>query len=326
LGDKNGNSGPITIALGQNAGFDGQANAAIAIGQNAGAGGQGAAAITIGQDAGGNITQGANAVAIGTSAGFDAQGIGAVAIGSSAGQIIQGINSVAIGANAGVTNQGNNSIILNATGANLNQTTANTFTVAPVRNDNSNIAEVMFYNTTSKEVTYGNTLSVAGNITASNFIGNLVYTPKYGSFYDTTTQTNTDVGNAIPISYNTTANSNGISITGTGNTEIRIANAGIYNIQFSVQVLKTDAGSDTVYIWLDKNGSSVANSATGLFLVGSNAAEVAAWNFVVNAAADDYYRLMWMSADSHVNLVAVAAGAVVPAIPSVILTVVPVGT
>jgi hypothetical protein len=79
---------------------------------------------------------------------------------------------VAIGAYAGQTGQGNNSIILNATGANLDQTTANTFTVAPVRNDTSNIAEVMFYNTTSKEVTYGNTISVAGNITGAYVLGN----------------------------------------------------------------------------------------------------------------------------------------------------------
>jgi hypothetical protein len=156
LGNKDGASGPTIIALGQNAGFDGQGNAAIAIGQNAGAGGQGASSITIGQDAGGNTTQGANAVAIGKSAGFDAQGT----------------NSIAIGANAGITSQANNSIILNATGANLNQTTANTFTVAPVRNDVANIAEVMFYNNTSKEVTYGNTISVAGNITGAYILGN----------------------------------------------------------------------------------------------------------------------------------------------------------
>ena len=220
LDDKNGNSGPTLIALGQNAGFDGQGNAAIAIGQNAGAGGQGASSITIGEDAGGNTTQGANAVAIGKSAGFDAQSIGAVAIGSGAGSNIQGYQSVAIGENAGAdtqggsavalggsagensqgvysvaigyaaaqinqgasavaiglyagqTNQGNNSIVLNATGAALNQTVANTFTVAPVRNDTSNIAEVMFYNATSKEVTYGNSISVAGNITGAYFIGN----------------------------------------------------------------------------------------------------------------------------------------------------------
>ena len=52
---------------------------------------------------------------------------------------------------------------------------------------------------------------------------------------------------------------------------------------------------------------------------------MAAWNFVVSATANDYYRLLWMSPDSHVEIVAVTAGAVVPAIPSVILTVVPVG-
>jgi hypothetical protein len=65
-------------------------------------------------------------------------------------------------------NQGNNSIIINATDTALQQTTANTFTVAPVRNDVANTANVMFYNATSKEITYGNTISVAGNITGGN--------------------------------------------------------------------------------------------------------------------------------------------------------------
>ena len=41
LSNKTGASGPTEIALGQNAGFDGQANAAIALGQYAGQGGQG---------------------------------------------------------------------------------------------------------------------------------------------------------------------------------------------------------------------------------------------------------------------------------------------
>jgi hypothetical protein len=56
-----------------------------------------------------------------------------VSIGSFAGFYNQGANSVAIGANAGATVQASNSIILNATGANLDQTTANSFTVKPVR-------------------------------------------------------------------------------------------------------------------------------------------------------------------------------------------------
>jgi hypothetical protein len=92
-----------------------------------------------------------------------------VAIGSNAGRVNQGEYAVAIGRAAGQNNQGNNSIIINATSGTLNQTTANTFTVAPVRNDVSNVAQVMFYNTTSKEVTYGNTINIAGNINANQY-------------------------------------------------------------------------------------------------------------------------------------------------------------
>jgi hypothetical protein len=112
------------------------------------------------------------AVAIGSNAGADLQGNTAVAIGAGAGFDNQGNSAVAIGYFAGQSAQGNNSIIINATGAALNALTANTFTVAPVRNDVANTGNVMFYNATSKEITYGNTISVAGNITGNYFIGN----------------------------------------------------------------------------------------------------------------------------------------------------------
>ena len=36
----------------------------------------------------------------------------------------------------------------------------------------ANTGQVVFYNTSSKEITYGNTISVAGNVTGNYFIGN----------------------------------------------------------------------------------------------------------------------------------------------------------
>jgi hypothetical protein len=403
LEDKDGNSGPTLIALGQNAGLDGQGNAAIAIGLNAGQGGQGEAAITIGQDAGGNTTQGANAVAIGRSAGFDAQGEYSVAIGQNAGSNIQGLQSVAVGLNAGSntqgnlavaigvsagftnqgdatvaigpnaghdtqsneavaigafagntsqgtsavaigsgagrTSQGNNSIILNATGANLNQTTANTFTVAPVRNDVANIAEVMFYNNTSKEVTYGNTISVAGNIAGNNIsatgnisggnlvltTGNIIYTPRYGSFYSNATQTNPVANTAMAMTFNNTNSANGVSVV--SNSRLTVAKAGVYNIQFSAQFTKTDAGTDYMEVWLSKNGTSVPWTNTRLRLVGSNVYEVASWNFVETLGATEYVQLMWGSADLNAQIVAIPSANTTMGIdvPSVIVTVTPVG-
>jgi hypothetical protein len=66
-------------------------------------------------------------------AGITSQGNSSIAIGAFAGNSNQGTYAIAIGSNAGDVSQANNSIILNASGGPLNQTTANTFTVKPVR-------------------------------------------------------------------------------------------------------------------------------------------------------------------------------------------------
>ena len=132
LGDKNNASGPSKIALGTNAGITSQGSVAVAIGSNAGNTSQGDNTVAIGTSAG-RTSQGTSATAVGSGAGSTTQGIYSVAIGGAAGETGQGQYSVAVGTLAGRTSQANNSIILNATGANLNQTTANTFTVKPVR-------------------------------------------------------------------------------------------------------------------------------------------------------------------------------------------------
>ena len=175
--------GNNSVAVGWYAGYDTQGEGAVAIGFDAGGNAQGILSVAIGTLAGNNsqgnaavavgyntgiTAQGNGAVAIGTGAGRTSQGDHAVAIGDAAGFDTQGVNSVVIGSQAGESATGNNSIIINATGNTLNQTTANTFTVAPVRNDVANIAEIVFYNATSKEITYGNVISVAGNITGGN--------------------------------------------------------------------------------------------------------------------------------------------------------------
>jgi hypothetical protein len=147
--------GTSAVAIGVFAGFADQGDRAVAIGCNAGNTVQGSDSVGIGIYAGYN-TQQSYAVAIGPNAGNDNQGASAVAIGRNAGYNYQGINAVAIGRQAGMYNQGANSIILNATGSDLDQTTANTFTVAPIRNDDSQ-TQALCYNTSTKEITYSTT-------------------------------------------------------------------------------------------------------------------------------------------------------------------------
>ena len=135
----------------------------LSLGANAGFTSQLANAIAIGTDAG-KTNQQANSVAIGRGAGTSSQGANSVAIGSHSGGVNQAANSVSIGANAQSSAA---AIVLNASGANLFGTAAG-FYVNPIRNDVANIGQVAAYNTTSREITYTNTISLAGNITGGN--------------------------------------------------------------------------------------------------------------------------------------------------------------
>ena len=142
--------------------FGYQGSSSVAVGFLAGETHQGAAAVAVGTDAGRTL-QGVHAVAIGTDAGATSQGNRAVAIGYLAGSNNQGTESVAIGYYAGELNQANNSIIINATSTGLQQNTANTFTVAPIRNVGGT-SGVLQYNAATKEVSYSSDITSEGAI------------------------------------------------------------------------------------------------------------------------------------------------------------------
>ena len=149
-------------------------------------------------------------------------------------------------------------------------------------------------------------------------VGELRY---YGSFYSTVDQTSAGANQVNKMTWNNTDLSYGVSIV--SSSRITIANAGIYNLQFSAQLDKTDSGDDVVDIWFAKNGNNIANSNTQTTLIGNNGKHVASWNFFVNAAAGDYYEICWTSSDAGVflNYVTAQSTPTRPAIPSVILTV-----
>ena len=166
-----GTSGPVNIAIGQDANAGTQS---VVIGGLAGSLTPGQNVVSIGYQAGYN-SQGDYSVAVGASSGSQSQGIGAIALGNSAGSTNQGINAIAIGANAGYnyqspyaiaiganagfggsTPQSTSTIIINATSNEIdgvpNQT--NSFYVAPIRNATTD-SGVLYYNPTTFEVTYG---------------------------------------------------------------------------------------------------------------------------------------------------------------------------
>lgn len=139
----------------------------------------------------------------------------------------------------------------------------------------------------------------------------------YGIFYDTSIQTNDTTYNKFK--FNSQQAASGVTINNL--TEITIAAKGTYNIQFSAQLDKTDSGTDDIEIWLTRNGNVESWSNTRLTLSGNNTKLVAAWNWMVDVNANDYFEIIWNSADPNIRLYAESSPPAQVAIPSIILTV-----
>jgi hypothetical protein len=127
---------------------------------------------------------------------------------------------------------------------------------------------------------------------------------------------------------NETALSNGVSIV--GGSAILLANAGVYDIQFSAQMRKDSAASAQLDIWLrlTRGGSTsdVPDSNTSV-LLGQSRKFVAAWDFMVSVQAGDKYELMWSTDDPTMVVLyqPPQTGPVRPATPSLIVTVMQAG-
>jgi hypothetical protein len=159
--------GSNAVAVGVAAGFTSQGTSAVAVGNGAGQTSQRQYAVAIGPQAG-QTNQSQDATAVGSAAGYTGQGTQATALGIHAGWSGQGANAVAIGAFAGDSNQHANSIILNAVGSSLNSGGTNRFYVNPVRNIATSY--VVHYNPVTKEVSYGEGLTVGSINVNSNLI------------------------------------------------------------------------------------------------------------------------------------------------------------
>ena len=144
--------------------------------------------------------------------------------------------------------------------------------------------------------------------------------PRYGTFYDTTTQTAAAINTAYAVTFNSTDLSFGVS-TGTPTSRIYVDSEGIYNFQFSMQLDKVSGGVGLFYLWARINGVDQANSATQIRIQGNNAESVAAWNFVYRMNAGDYFELMWSVDTTDIEIKAFTAAPPVPDIPSVLLSV-----
>jgi hypothetical protein len=148
----------------------------------------------------------------------------------------------------------------------------------------------------------------------------------YGAFQDSTNQTAANTTTAYAITLNTTDYSNGVYVSNSSRVNVR--NAGVYNLQFSIQFKNTTNSSQDIDVWFRKNGTDIAasNSRFGVparHSSGDPSHFIGALNYFIELAANDYLQIMWRVSDTSVSIETFAAGTspTRPAVPSVITTV-----
>jgi hypothetical protein len=150
------------------------------------------------------------------------------------------------------------------------------------------------------------------------------YNRTYGDFLNTATTTFTiNTGTAIAFTPGTVQANCSVQ----SGSQLLISQSGTYNLQFSIQIANGDNAERNFWVWLRKNGADVAQSATKYTIVRSGA-QVAMLTFNVTSNGSDYFQIMGAVDNVLVTLPSYAAnsqGFPSPAIPAVIVCLVPVG-
>ena len=195
-----------------------------------------------------------------------------------------------------------------------------------IQNGNSNIAITANANidfTSNSNTTFKVTSTGANVIGDLGISGNIVFNPVYGQFWSNVTQSAT-ANTATQITLNNGGGDSRVTYNTNGN--ITISHAGVYAISAIAQTTKgAGGGSANLYMWFKKNGTSIANSAV-LTTIASSSQNLTTSTWIANIAANDVLSAWWLQNDAaNLNAVAENVGLGIPEIPSVSISITPVG-
>lgn len=147
----------------------------------------------------------------------------------------------------------------------------------------------------------------------------------YGAFFDTTNQT-AAINTATVMLFSNVSLVDGVTMV--GGSRVTVPMTGVYNFQFSAQLVNSSAADVNVSIWVRLNGGANIPSSCGDISVPKkdgaiNGYAMAAWNYMESLAAGDYIEFVWSTPSAGVLIEAIAARTTPtrPAAPSIILTV-----
>lgn len=153
------------------------------------------------------------------------------------------------------------------------------------------------------------TLTVSAVTTGTIYLG-MVITGTGVTAGTMITNYGTGTGGAGTYTVSTSATVTSTTITGTVASKLTVAKAGVYNLQWSVQLRNTAVQLNDATIWLRQDSSGAATDVVGsagiISVPNSHGSvdghTVIGWNYFVQLNANDYVELWWWASDTTVSL------------------------
>jgi hypothetical protein len=142
-----------------------------------------------------------------------------------------------------------------------------------------------------------------------------------GLFFSTSDQTLAATNTATPVEFPIEYLNNGVKVNAGTESRIYVSVSGIYNFQFSGQLVSGSASAKQVYLWIVRNGTDIGYSTHQYTISGSSVHLNVSWNFNIDMQAGDYLELEWAADDTDVTMEATAATSPHPGIPSAVMAV-----
>jgi len=165
-----------------------------------------------------------------------------------------------------------------------------------------------------------NLLSNAVNNVFGELGGRFIDVPN-ALYFSTADQPIAVVNTGQVVTFNQTYLESGFSINGVGNSQITATYGGVYNFQFTTQIVSNSASSKTVYLWISRNGTDLGYTAKDVILQGSSDVNEATWNFNLDLAAGEYVEMKWSSDDIDASLNAETPASPHPGVASAVVTI-----
>lgn len=158
----------------------------------------------------------------------------------------------------------------------------------------------------------------------NQIIGSISETP-CGSWQSLSDQFATVANQEYIASFNSTDFERDMVLT--AGTKVYVSNAGLYNVQFAVQLYNSMGGGSNSHanLWLKKNGTNIAETGCRQSVISSSPYAVCSRDFFITFSVGDYLELAWSTNHTNIHLYHEDEASPVPVVPSVVLTVHQVG-